>query len=223
MNDVRQLTDSMRSHSPSAMNLKLVLNTAAVVFVVATAIAAAGGVGGNGNAVIVVVFVAALSIPHVKTLVYINMDSYRARSIIFFLLFFSSYSFFSFTMYLFASQQNNIVVRTSNNVYDVCTLYRFVCLCAYMCLNVCSITDRSYSLSLSLFLICSPTSFHLDSLLLLNTFLLLLRFHFLVVFFLLYILSSPLNTHTHTHRHHHRCCAMRQRHNFSCSEYLMCL
>lgn len=62
MNDVRQLTDSMRSHSPSAMNLKLVLNVVAVV-VFASAAAAAGGVGGND---IVVVAAAALSIPHVK-------------------------------------------------------------------------------------------------------------------------------------------------------------
>lgn len=61
MNDVRQLTDSMRSHSPSAMNLKLVLNVVAVV--VFASAAAAGGVGGND---IVVVAAAALSIPHVK-------------------------------------------------------------------------------------------------------------------------------------------------------------
>lgn len=64
MNDVRQLTDSMRSHSPSAMNLKLVLNVVAVV--VFASAAAAGGVGGNDIVVVVVVAAAALSIPHVK-------------------------------------------------------------------------------------------------------------------------------------------------------------
>lgn len=63
MNDVRQLIDSMRSHSPSTMNLKLVLNVVAVV--VFASAAAAGGVGGN-DIVVVVVAAAALSIPHVK-------------------------------------------------------------------------------------------------------------------------------------------------------------
>lgn len=140
MNDVRQLTDSMRSHSPSAMNLKLVSNVAA----------AAAGVGGNDIVVVVVVVVvaAALSIPHVERF-YTHQHGIvdRARRMI----------FFFFLLILFRLQCVCLPHSRIILLFEQCVrrMYRFVCVYTCVCLNVCSIAGRFYSFSRSL-----PSLFH---------------------------------------------------------------